>query len=123
MLIESLRREMLARWIILPALFAIFLLLGYLQYRWSEEVSEAVTERTRRSMTEVAERIRADFHTELSRPCEALRLESAASLQEVRDRIVNRFRSASRAGALKAVGAVYLATPSRGEYIPELVTD
>lgn len=123
MMVESWRREFIGRWIALPAMFAILLLLGYLQYRWSGEVGEAVTERTRREMGETARRIRAEFVKELLKPCEALQVNAAASLDKVRQVISQQLRSASRTDALRAVGAVYLAVPNREGYAIELVTE
>ncbi len=48
-MLESWRRGLVAQWVALPAIFAILLLLAYLQYRWIAEASEALMERRRRS--------------------------------------------------------------------------
>ena len=79
--IDKGRRRRLLSWLFVGALFVLCGVLGVLQYRWIDEVSEAEHERLRGSLQANLHRLSHDFNSEITTACRAL-LPAAAPTDE-----------------------------------------
>jgi signal transduction histidine kinase len=72
MTMEKNKRRAMSSWLFVSALFVLCGVLGFLQYRWTGEVSVAARERLRGSLQASLNRLSQDFNSEITTACLAL---------------------------------------------------
>ncbi len=107
---EHRRRAALFR-VLVPALFALCGVLGYLQYRWIGEVSRAERDRLRSSLQASLNRLSQDFNSEIAAACRALLPEAAPPEQEIAARF-EQWRKSNQPALFARIG---IATAEEGE--------
>jgi signal transduction histidine kinase len=116
--LDKIKRRAWHAWLFVGALFVLCGILGFLQYRWTGEVSQAARERLRASLQSSLLRLSQEFNSEIAASCRAIvPLTAQAGAGELETELAARFNAwakTSRHGRL--FDRVGLAVPGDGGY-------
>lgn len=104
-------------WTFACALFALFGVLGFLQYRWIGEVSRAERERLRGSLQSSLERLNQEFNAEIVSACRALLPRAGGGDADLESEIGARFAARRAAGQPAIFERIAIASPRNGEMV------